>query len=135
MRWRGLSLRGNQHRAQRSSNTAAIENQLVHQDQTVNDIETRIKIKEVDQKRTRMARTKQTARKSTGDCIKKGYMKSHRVLMEFIDRGMLKIQEDNIVIMEKKSLEVIDDRVLGIDSTSNLGLANINDEGEWNSLR
>ncbi|KAJ8766892.1 hypothetical protein K2173_011070 [Erythroxylum novogranatense] len=58
----------------------------------------------------------------------------HRVLMEFIDRGMLKIQEDNIVTMEKKALEVTDDRVHGIGSTSNLGLANIYDEGEWNSL-
>ncbi|KAJ8767103.1 hypothetical protein K2173_012761 [Erythroxylum novogranatense] len=67
------------------------------------------------------------------DCIKKGYMKGHRVLMEFIDRGMLKIQED-IVTMEKKALEVTDDRVHGIGSTSNLGLANIYDEGEWNSL-
>ncbi|KAJ8766894.1 hypothetical protein K2173_011072 [Erythroxylum novogranatense] len=68
------------------------------------------------------------------DCIKKGYMKGHRVLMEFIDRGMLKIQEDNIVTMEKKALEVTDDRVHGIGSTSYLGLANIYDEGEWNSL-
>ncbi|KAJ8766895.1 hypothetical protein K2173_011073 [Erythroxylum novogranatense] len=67
------------------------------------------------------------------DCIKKGYMKGHRILMEFIDRGMLKIQEDNIVTMEKKALEVTDDRVHGIGSTSNLGLANIYDEGEWNS--
>ncbi|KAJ8755169.1 hypothetical protein K2173_018967 [Erythroxylum novogranatense] len=68
------------------------------------------------------------------DCLKKGYMKGHSFLMEFIDRGMLKIQEDNIITMEKKALEVIDDRVRGIGSTAKLGLANIYDEGEWNSL-
>ncbi|KAK3200768.1 hypothetical protein Dsin_024183 [Dipteronia sinensis] len=68
------------------------------------------------------------------DHIEKAYKEGHCVLMELLDRSMLKIQDDNIVSMEGAALNMIDTRPRGYGGTANLGLACVFAYGEWKSL-
>ncbi|TXG66076.1 hypothetical protein EZV62_007351 [Acer yangbiense] len=68
------------------------------------------------------------------DHIEKAYKEGHCVLMELLDRGMLKIQDVNIVSMEGAALNMIDSRPRGYGGTANLGLASVFGNGEWKGL-
>ncbi|KAK4852425.1 hypothetical protein QYF36_023952 [Acer negundo] len=68
------------------------------------------------------------------DHIEKAYKKGHCVLMELLDRGMLKIQDDNIVSMEGAALNMIDSRPQGYGGIANLGMASVFGSGEWKGL-
>ncbi|TXG66071.1 hypothetical protein EZV62_007346 [Acer yangbiense] len=68
------------------------------------------------------------------DHIEKAYKEGHCVLMELLDRGMLKIQDDNIVSMEGAALNIVDSRPQGYGGTANLGLASVFGNGEWKGL-
>ncbi|TXG66057.1 hypothetical protein EZV62_007332 [Acer yangbiense] len=68
------------------------------------------------------------------DHIEKAYKEGHCVLMELLDRGMLKIQDDNIVSMEGAALNIVDSRPRGYGGTANLGLASVFGNGEWKGL-
>ncbi|KAK0601694.1 hypothetical protein LWI29_026554 [Acer saccharum] len=68
------------------------------------------------------------------DHIEKAYKEGHCVLMELLDRGMLKIQDDNIVSIEGAALNMIDSRPRGYGGIANLGLASVLGNGEWEGL-
>ncbi|KAL5551409.1 hypothetical protein UlMin_001585, partial [Ulmus minor] len=62
------------------------------------------------------------------DCsnsVEKAYGEGHRVLMELMKRGMLKIQEDDFVSMEEIAQVVPDLRHEGFEGTAMLGLADV----------
>ncbi|KAF5735817.1 putative disease resistance protein [Tripterygium wilfordii] len=56
------------------------------------------------------------------DNVEKAYQKGHQVLTQLIDRGMLKMQDDNFVVTEGETLEMIDIRPRGFAGTACLGL-------------
>uniref|UniRef100_A0A2N9EI71 Uncharacterized protein n=1 Tax=Fagus sylvatica TaxID=28930 RepID=A0A2N9EI71_FAGSY len=68
------------------------------------------------------------------DQVEKAYEDGHRVLMKLIDRGMLKMQEDNFVIMEGLALEVPDCCRDGYIRTASLGLASLYEDGDSRGL-
>ncbi|XVF13710.1 hypothetical protein REPUB_Repub08aG0230900 [Reevesia pubescens] len=59
--------------------------------------------------------------------VKTAYEKGFNVMMELIDRGMLKMQEDNIIVLEGATLALDDLSCRGLFETSNLGLASVLD--------
>ncbi|XWS49315.1 hypothetical protein CRYUN_Cryun13aG0153200 [Craigia yunnanensis] len=59
--------------------------------------------------------------------VKTAYDKGYQVMMELIDRGMLKMQEDNLIVLEEATLTLDDQSCRGLFETSNLGLANMLD--------
>ncbi|KAH7574556.1 hypothetical protein JRO89_XS03G0311400 [Xanthoceras sorbifolium] len=64
------------------------------------------------------------------DQIEKAYQKGHLILMELIDRAMLKMQENNIVVVEGAALNMIDTRSRGFGGTASLGLVRVFESGE-----
>ncbi|TYI69967.1 hypothetical protein E1A91_D08G189500v1 [Gossypium mustelinum] len=59
------------------------------------------------------------------DGIRKAYNKGYNVMMELVDRGMLKMQEDNLIILERATLGLEDRNCRELFEKSNLGLAGI----------
>ncbi|MBA0611318.1 hypothetical protein Godav_012015, partial [Gossypium davidsonii] len=59
------------------------------------------------------------------DGIRKAYNKGYNVMMELVDRGMLKMQEDNLIVLEKATLGLEDRNCRELFETSNLGLADM----------
>ncbi|XWS49484.1 hypothetical protein CRYUN_Cryun12cG0007500 [Craigia yunnanensis] len=57
--------------------------------------------------------------------VKKAYEKGYHVMMELIDRGMLKMQEENLIVLEGATLTLDDHSCRGLFETSNLGLASM----------
>ncbi|MBA0852377.1 hypothetical protein Goshw_004521, partial [Gossypium schwendimanii] len=55
--------------------------------------------------------------------IRKAYNKGYNVMMELVDRGMLKMQEDNLIVLERATLVLEDRNCRELFETSNLGLA------------
>lgn len=66
--------------------------------------------------------------------VEKAYEKGHSVLMQLLNRRMLKIQEDNIVILEGATQSIVDNRLGGFSGTANLGLASLVPGGELKGL-
>ncbi|KAF2308871.1 hypothetical protein GH714_022411 [Hevea brasiliensis] len=66
--------------------------------------------------------------------VEAAYEDGHQILMEFINRGILKIQEDNIVVMEGSMLNLVDQRNLGFVGTARVGLASVLEDDEWEGL-
>ncbi|KAK4851938.1 hypothetical protein QYF36_019653 [Acer negundo] len=64
------------------------------------------------------------------DHIEKAYQDGHLVLMELIDRAMLKMQDNNIVVVEGAALDMIDTRPHGFGGTASLGLLLVFKNGE-----
>ena len=62
------------------------------------------------------------------------YVEGHRVLYNLIDRGMLKMQDDDFVLMEEIALTVPDCRRVGYEQTSSLGLASVFEDDNWKGL-
>ena len=62
------------------------------------------------------------------------YVEGHCVLYNLIDRGMLKMQDDDFVLMEEIALTVPDCRRVGYEQTSSLGLASVLEDGNWKGL-
>ncbi|KAK0601360.1 hypothetical protein LWI29_023527 [Acer saccharum] len=56
------------------------------------------------------------------DRIDRAYQAGHVVLMELIDRSILKMLENNIVVVEGAALNMIDTRPRGFGGTASLGL-------------
>ncbi|KAG7951813.1 hypothetical protein I3843_12G027300 [Carya illinoinensis] len=67
----------------------------------------------------------------SADHIKKTYEEGHRVLMKLIGCGLLKMLEDNLVMMEELVLPIPDCRRFGYEQRSVLGLARVLDESMW----
>jgi MOB kinase activator 1 len=63
--------------------------------------------------------------------LAEAYKEGHRILMELIDRHMLKIQDGNNVVMEGLALTIPDCRQDGYEGTSCLGLARVFEGGDW----
>ncbi|KAG6621201.1 hypothetical protein I3842_Q029200 [Carya illinoinensis] len=59
------------------------------------------------------------------DHIKQKYEEGHRVLMKLMGCGLLKMLEDNLVIMEELVLPILDCRRVGYEQRSVLGLARV----------
>ncbi|MBA0796536.1 hypothetical protein Gohar_007299, partial [Gossypium harknessii] len=59
------------------------------------------------------------------DGIRKAYNKGYNVMMELVDRGILKMQEDNLIVLEKATLGLEDRNCRELFETSNLGLADM----------
>ncbi|CAH8278206.1 unnamed protein product [Arabidopsis lyrata] len=57
--------------------------------------------------------------------VTKAYMDAHAILMELINRGILKIQEDNVVMPEMAMKNLIDLRCRGILARSRISLAKV----------
>ncbi|PQM41633.1 putative disease resistance protein [Prunus yedoensis var. nudiflora] len=68
------------------------------------------------------------------DHIEKAYEQGHDVLMELIDRGMLRKQEDNMVIIGGMVSSITDQRRREFNGTANLGLANVFEDDKWEGL-
>ncbi|XP_011028063.1 PREDICTED: putative disease resistance protein At4g19050 isoform X2 [Populus euphratica] len=66
--------------------------------------------------------------------VEKAYEKGHSVLMQLLNRRMLKIQEDNIVILEGATQSIVDNRLGGFSGTANLGLTSLVPGGELKGL-
>ncbi|CAN6586578.1 unnamed protein product [Malus baccata var. baccata] len=66
------------------------------------------------------------------DHIEKAYEQGHHILMELIDRGMLRRQEDNI--MGGIFSSIADHRRRGFTGTASLGLANVFANSKWEGL-
>ncbi|KAK0601773.1 hypothetical protein LWI29_027280 [Acer saccharum] len=64
------------------------------------------------------------------DHIEKAYQAGHLVLMELMDRAMLKMQDNNIVVVEGAALDMIDTRPCGFGGTASLGLVRVYKNGE-----
>lgn len=64
------------------------------------------------------------------DQIQKAYEKGHDVLMELLDSGMLRKQEDNMVIMEQPVLSIRHHRRSGFNGTASLDLPNVFEVGK-----
>ncbi|KAF5459906.1 hypothetical protein F2P56_019816 [Juglans regia] len=67
----------------------------------------------------------------SADHIKQTYEEGHRVLMKLIGCGLLKMLEDNLVMMEELVLHIPDCRRVGYEQRSVLGLARVLDESIW----
>ncbi|TXG67096.1 hypothetical protein EZV62_008371 [Acer yangbiense] len=59
------------------------------------------------------------------DHIEEAYRQGHGVLMELIDRALLKIQENNIVAVERAALNEIESSLLGFSGTATLRLFSV----------
>ncbi|TYG58160.1 hypothetical protein ES288_D08G199900v1 [Gossypium darwinii] len=59
------------------------------------------------------------------DGIRKAYNKGYNVMMELVDRGRLKMQEDNLIVLERATLGLEDRNCRELFEKSNLGLAGI----------
>ncbi|XP_022738423.1 putative disease resistance protein At4g19050 [Durio zibethinus] len=57
--------------------------------------------------------------------VKTAYEKGYDIMMELIDRGMLKMQEDNLIVLEGATINLWDHRCRELFETSNLGLATV----------
>ncbi|ESQ39677.1 hypothetical protein EUTSA_v10000742mg [Eutrema salsugineum] len=57
--------------------------------------------------------------------VEKAYQDGHVILMELVDRGLLKIQENNVVVPEMAMRNVIDPRRRGHLGTSRLGFSRV----------
>lgn len=64
------------------------------------------------------------------ESIEKAYAEGHRVLIELIDRGLMKIIDDDLISMERLSLALPDNRERGFYGESNLGLAHASEDGK-----
>ncbi|TXG67093.1 hypothetical protein EZV62_008368 [Acer yangbiense] len=64
------------------------------------------------------------------DHIEEAYQKGHGVLMELIDRALLKIQENNIVEMERAALNKIESCLLGFSGTATVRLFSVFKDNE-----
>ncbi|KAK4837145.1 hypothetical protein QYF36_003146 [Acer negundo] len=64
------------------------------------------------------------------DHIEEAYQKGHGVLMELIDRALLKIQENNIVEMERAALNKIESCLLGFSGTAAVRLFSVFKDNE-----
>ncbi|XP_040990785.1 putative disease resistance protein At4g19050 [Juglans microcarpa x Juglans regia] len=67
----------------------------------------------------------------SADHIKQTYEEGHCVLMKLIGCGLLKMLEDNLVMMEELVLPIPDCRRVGYEQRSVLGLARVLDESIW----
>ncbi|PON85803.1 NB-ARC domain, LRR domain containing protein [Trema orientale] len=65
------------------------------------------------------------------DRIQKAYEDGHHVLMELIGRGMLKMHEDDVVVMEGSVLSISDHRCSRLNWIASLGLANVFEDEKW----
>ncbi|GMY29953.1 putative disease resistance protein At4g19050 [Fagus crenata] len=65
------------------------------------------------------------------DHIEKAYKEGHCVLVELIDRHLLKIQNDNVVVVEGLALTVLDFCQDGYIGTSSLGFASVFEGSKW----
>ncbi|CAK7356006.1 unnamed protein product [Dovyalis caffra] len=66
--------------------------------------------------------------------VEEAYEKGHSVLIQLMNRRMLKIQEDNIAILEGATQSIIDNRRGGFSGTASVGLASLVPGGEWKGL-
>ncbi|XP_021280759.1 putative disease resistance protein At4g19050 [Herrania umbratica] len=57
--------------------------------------------------------------------LKKAYEKGYNVMMELIDRGMLKMREPNLIVLEGGTLRLVDHSCRGLSGKSKLGLASV----------
>ena len=62
------------------------------------------------------------------------YVEGHCVLYDLIDRGMLKMQDADFVLMEEIALTVPDCRRVGYEQTSSLRLASVFEDDNWKGL-
>ncbi|KAF5477480.1 hypothetical protein F2P56_004117 [Juglans regia] len=63
--------------------------------------------------------------------VKEAYEEGHHIMMRLLDLGLLKMQEDGLVIIEKLAHTVCDTRRVGYEQTSRLGLARVLGNGNW----
>ncbi|GLT61473.1 hypothetical protein SLA2020_341760 [Shorea laevis] len=68
------------------------------------------------------------------DSMEQAYLKGHNVLMQLMDHGLLKIQEDNIVAVEGAAVNIIDCHCRDFYGKSHLGLANVPVDDNWGGL-
>ncbi|GLU05306.1 hypothetical protein SLE2022_224120 [Rubroshorea leprosula] len=68
------------------------------------------------------------------DSMEQAYHKGHSVLMQLMDHGLLKIQEDNIVAVEGAAVNMIDCHCRDFYGRSHLGLANVPVFDSWGGL-
>lgn len=68
------------------------------------------------------------------DQINKAYEQGHRILMELLDYGMLKIQEDDFVSVEVTALNACDYRYDEFGKRERLGLAKVLEDCNWQGL-
>ncbi|KDP35434.1 hypothetical protein JCGZ_10817 [Jatropha curcas] len=66
--------------------------------------------------------------------LEEAYDHGHQILMELINCGILKIQEDNIIVMEGLLLNLVDRRHRGFFGTASVGLASVLDDEKWRGL-
>ncbi|XP_040989785.1 LOW QUALITY PROTEIN: putative disease resistance protein At4g19050 [Juglans microcarpa x Juglans regia] len=71
----------------------------------------------------------------SADHVKEAYEEGYRVLMKLIERGVMKMQEGKLVMMEELVLTVPDCRRVGYEQRSILGLARVLDESIWEGFR
>ncbi|XP_019095699.1 PREDICTED: probable disease resistance protein At5g45510 isoform X2 [Camelina sativa] len=57
--------------------------------------------------------------------VEKAYQEGHSILMDLINRGMLKIQENNVVVPEMAMISLIDPRLGGHFGRSRLGFSRV----------
>ncbi|XP_010494664.1 PREDICTED: probable disease resistance protein At5g45510 isoform X3 [Camelina sativa] len=57
--------------------------------------------------------------------VEKAYQEGHSILMDLINRGMLKIQENNVVVPEMTMISLIDPRLGGHFGRSRLGFSRV----------
>nr|POE88534.1 putative disease resistance protein [Quercus suber] len=65
------------------------------------------------------------------DHVEKVYEEGHRVLVELIDRHLLKIRDDNAVVVEGLALTILDCCPDRNEGKSSLGLARVFEGGHW----
>lgn len=65
------------------------------------------------------------------DHVEKVYEEGHRVLVELIDRHLLKIRDDNVVVVEGLALTILDCCPDRNEGKSSLGLARVFEGGHW----
>ncbi|KAK9984754.1 hypothetical protein SO802_034279 [Lithocarpus litseifolius] len=65
------------------------------------------------------------------DHVEKVYEEGHRVLVELIDRHLLKIRDDNVVVVEGLALTILDYCPDRNEGKSSLGLAGVFEGGHW----
>ncbi|OMO84481.1 NB-ARC domain-containing protein [Corchorus capsularis] len=64
------------------------------------------------------------------DNMEMAYEMGHHILMELIDRGVLRMQEDNMIAIEAATLKIIDHHCHGFSRLANLGLASVLEDEE-----
>ncbi|OWM88348.1 putative disease resistance protein At4g19050 [Punica granatum] len=68
------------------------------------------------------------------ESIDRAYAEGHRVLIELIDRCLMKTLDDNLITMEGLALALADNRDRGLCGESNLGMVRIIGDGESEGL-